>query len=178
MSLQRGPQLVPLVSLLYPNATGRFPCTMVQKLPPAAGRSNAKLEYLQPLAIIHYVLGGFSALLSLFPIVHLAFGLAILGGGVPLEGPHPEEARFVGSIFVIVGGLIIVLGLTYSALVIMAGRYLQKRRGHTFCVVMAAIQCLNIPLGTILGVFTLVVITKPEVKAAFEENREAGLTPR
>jgi hypothetical protein len=38
---------------------------------------------------------------------------------------------------------------------------------------MAAIACLFMPLGTILGVFTIIVLIRPNVKALFEQSAPA-----
>jgi hypothetical protein len=45
---------------------------------------------------------------------------------------------------------------------------LSERRNPTFIMVIAAIQCLNMPLGTALGVFTIVVLQRASVKRLFE----------
>lgn len=42
----------------------------------------------------------------------------------------------------------------------------------TFVFVMACVQCANVPFGTALGVFTILVLQRPSVKALFE-----GLPP-
>ena len=34
-------------------------------------------------------------------------------------------------------------------------------------LVVAALECLAFPLGTVLGVFTLIVLVRPEVKQLF-----------
>jgi hypothetical protein len=57
--------------------------------------------------------------------------------------------------------------LLWSLLQWAAGWCLLARRNHTFCVVMAGLNALNAPLGTILGVPALMVLLKPEVKALF-----------
>jgi hypothetical protein len=48
---------------------------------------------------------------------------------------------------------------------------LTRRRRYTFCLVIAGLLCLWMPFGTILGVFTLVTLTKPPVRAQFEGQR-------
>jgi hypothetical protein len=40
-------------------------------------------------------------------------------------------------------------------------------------MVIAIITCLSVPLGTALGVFTLIVLARPSVKQLFE-RRTAG----
>jgi disulfide bond formation protein DsbB len=49
-----------------------------------------------------------------------------------------------------------------------AGRCLAQRRRYLLCMVVAGIACIFMPFGTALGVFTLVVLSRPAVKAAFE----------
>ena len=50
---------------------------------------------------------------------------------------------------------------------ILSGRYMNRRKHLTFSIVIAAICCLQIPFGTILGVFTLIVLSRPSVKAMY-----------
>jgi hypothetical protein len=53
---------------------------------------------------------------------------------------------------------------------IAAGRFLQLRRNYIFCMVAAGFACLQVPLGTVLGVFTIIVLQRPEVKRMFEQR--------
>ena len=123
-------------------------------------------QHLDLLGIFHYVVAGLGALFSLIPVVHLAMGLAMVTGHFPHKPDEPDPAMF-GWIFVAVGGAFILFGLTFSALLAYAGRCLRQRRRHTFCLVMAAISCAFMPFGTVLGVFTLIVLTRASVKPLF-----------
>jgi hypothetical protein len=78
-----------------------------------------------------------------------------------------EELKTVGTIMAIGGAAIIGLAWLYAFLVVVAGRSLQKRKRHTYCIVMAGISCLSIPLGTVLGIFTIMVLQRPSVRVAF-----------
>jgi len=60
------------------------------------------------------------------------------------------------------------LGWTLAVCMLIAGRNLAKRRHHTFCLVVAAISCIFMPFGTILGVLTIIVLMRPSVKGLFE----------
>ena len=51
--------------------------------------------------------------------------------------------------------------------VVLAGRRLAALRSHTFCLVVAGIECFFMPFGTILGVFTILTLLKPEAKRLF-----------
>jgi len=131
-------------------------------------------ENLRHLAIGHYVLGGLTALMSCIPIIHVAMGAAIVNGKMPMgSGPGiPPEGQIFGWFFIAFGSLFILLGLTIATLMILTGRWLSARKNKTFCFVVACIECINMPLGTILGVFTLVVLQKPNVAALFNKPEE------
>jgi hypothetical protein len=49
----------------------------------------------------------------------------------------------------------------------LAGRFLARRRHHTFCMVIAAVACTFMPLGTVLGVFSLIVLSRESVRESF-----------
>jgi len=123
-------------------------------------------ENLRLLSIFHYVLGGVTAVFSLIPLIHVFIGLALVFGKIPQHGN--DDPRLLGYIFIGVGAFVILFGLGFSALIAYAGRCLARRRRYTLCMVSAGIACLFMPLGTILGVFTLVMLSKPEVKACFD----------
>ena len=44
----------------------------------------------------------------------------------------------------------------------------MKRYG--VCIAAAVLCCLNMPLGLAVGIWTFVVITRPEVKGAFDRT--------
>jgi hypothetical protein len=60
----------------------------------------------------------------------------------------------------------VLLGLTLAAFTAYAGRCIQRRRSKVLIYVMAAANCVFIPYGTLLGVFTFIVLGSP---AAAEE---------
>src|SRR5438128_6559299 len=62
--------------------------------------------------------------------------------------------------------------------ILIAGRSLSRREGYSFALVIACIECLFIPFGTILGVFTIVVLSRESVKASFERVHRTALVQR
>ena len=124
-------------------------------------------RHLDLLADFHFVVAGIGGLCSLFPLVHVFLGIAMIQGKFPGSQDPPEEMRFVGWPLVVIGSLVILFGLSMAGCLVYAGTCLRRRRHHTFCLVMAALACLWVPLGTILGVFTLVVLLKEGVRAEF-----------
>lgn len=125
-------------------------------------------EHLKLLSIFHYVLGGVTAVCALFPLVHLGLGLFLIlaRGDMSKSGDAPPA--FVGWLFVGIAVVLIVAGMLLATLMVMTGRKIAQRKHFTFCQVMAGVECLFMPFGTILGVFTLIVLTRDSVKRLFE----------
>lgn len=140
-------------------------------LPPAPALSPEDASQLRLLSIFHYVIAGLTALFSLFPLIHVGIGIATLTGAMPMEsngGPaSPGEARLFGWMFIGIGSMLVLCGLTLAGFMAYAGRCLARQRRHTLCLVVAAMSCMLMPLGTVLGVFTLIVLVRPAVKSAF-----------
>ncbi len=143
---------------------------------------NQDLEHLKILSILFYVLSGltlFPVLFGLFyMIMGVFFGVAMFSADIPHRPGDPPPALF-GGIFVIVGGGILAVFLTLGILILKAGRNLSKQRSYTFCFVIACVICLWMPLGTILGVFTIITLTRDSVKAIFngQNYQQFGNTP-
>lgn len=133
------------------------------------GAFSQDAAHLDLLGVFHYVVAGLSALFSLFPVIHLVVGLAMVTGhmgDLHAKPGEPDPALF-GWFFIGIAGFLIACGLTFSVLLAYAGRCLRQRRRYTFCLVMAAISCAFMPFGTVLGIFTLIVLTKPSARSLF-----------
>ena len=61
----------------------------------------------------------------------------------------------------------LLLGL--AAVEFFTGYSLSMRKNYVFCFVIACLTCLKMPLGTILGVFTILVLNRPTVKEMFNQ---------
>ena len=136
-------------------------------LPPTAPvveTTEQLLQQIRLLSIFHYVVAGLAAMFALFPLIHLAVGIGLLSGR--LGGTDPDAA-LVGWLFVAISVAFIASGLVLAGFIAYAGRCLQQRRRHTLCLVVAGLECMLMPFGTVLGVFTLVVLMKPQVKPLF-----------
>jgi hypothetical protein len=123
-------------------------------------------EHLRLLSIGHYVVGAVLGLMACIPIIHLVVGIGIAVAGS--ASPNPEAPPvFFGLLFAAIAATIILAGWTVAGSTIAAGRFLTQRRRHTFCMVVACVLCLFMPLGAILGVFSLIVLNRASVKAMF-----------
>jgi len=127
-------------------------------------------QHLRLLSIFYYIVGGLTALVACFPLIHLGLGLAMLFSpeffsGKPGEQPPPA---IVGGLFICVGGLLFLVGQALAVSTIMSGRFLARRKRYWFVFVIACLQCALFPFGTVLGVFTIIVLSRESVKELFK----------
>jgi len=118
------------------------------------------------LSILHFVMAGLAALTGSIPVVHLLIGLKMVSDPSFLAGGHPPPFN-PGWVFVGVGAVLILLGWTWAFVLVFAGLSLRAYKRYWFCFVVACITCVNVPLGTALGVFTIIVLSRPTVKSLF-----------
>ena len=130
---------------------------------------NQDTEHLRLLAIFHYVVAGLAALFSFFPLLYTMVGSIFIFAarhGTPKPGEElPPE--FLGWIFIALGSLLFLLGIAMAICISIAGRCLSRRKCYTFALVIACLECLFIPFGTILGVFTIIALSREPVRALF-----------
>lgn len=145
-------------------------------------------ENLNALALCHFILGGVTAAFSCLFIMHIVIGaMTIHNPGMFTPRPMPQAAPSVppypyplfppamGYMFVIMGTIAVLGGWTLGALTAYAGRCMKARRNFLFILIIAGCNCgFVMPLGTVLGVFTFIVLLRPTVKTLFDKQRQAG----
>ncbi|MDA0267936.1 MAG: hypothetical protein O2890_08330 [Cyanobacteria bacterium] len=125
-------------------------------------------EHLRLLSIFHYVWGGVTLATALLALPHIGMGLWALQSPELFEsGDGDMPAEVFGWMFLGFGLFFLALGLLYGLVVIGSGRCLAKRKGYWFSFVVACVECLMVPIGTVLGVFTLITLSKDTVKALY-----------
>jgi hypothetical protein len=132
------------------------------------------LQHLRLLAIFHYVFGALVMFFASFFLFYLGLGLVMVLSPSSMGGPPPPPA--LGWMFVLIGGTAVILGWAIGICLMLAGRFLNRRTHYIYCLVMAGVAALLPPLGTVLGVFTFIVLLRPSVKHFFE-TRELPYDP-
>lgn len=131
--------------------------------------------HLKVLSVCYYVMSGISVCMALF------FGLYIVMGGVMLSASHTSTAgsrqdaemmQVMGGMFLVFGAVAVLFILATAVLEFLVARRIVERRSRMLCMVVAALNCLNMPLGTVLGVFTFVVLCRPQVAASFDRAQQ------
>src|SRR6266487_3592000 len=137
---------------------------------------NQDKEHLRLLSIFHYIVAGLAALFSFFPLLYTTVGaifIFVARHGTPKPGEElPPE--FIGWILAVIGSLLFLFGIAIAICILIAGRSLAKHVRYWFAFVMACIECLFIPFGTILGVFTIIVLSRESVKTLFSSTAEVA----
>jgi hypothetical protein len=111
---------------------------------------------LHALAICYRILGGIAGLaLTFFAILMLGTS-SLSGGSFPIAG-----LVFVVPLLLIGGTLVFVVFEVASSL--------EHHERRTFCLVVAWLVCALFPLGTVLGVFTILQLMQPEAERVFSE---------
>lgn len=123
-------------------------------------------EHLRLLTLFHYITAALVALCSSFPIIHLVMGIAMVTGAMDQPGQQGPPTGF-GYIFIAFAVVFIAIGWACAVMIFFAGRFLRDRKNHLFCMVVAGLSCFFMPIGTILGVFTIVVLNRAGVKEQF-----------
>jgi hypothetical protein len=138
---------------------------------------NQDVDQIKILAIFHFVVAGIAGLFACFPIFHLFVGISMLAGGFfPTETPPgmPFPIGLFGLMFTLIPAAIIFFGWAFAISLALSGYFLTKKQHYLFCLVMAGISCIFTPFGTVLGVFTIIVLMRPTVKELFEHRMPAA----
>ena len=151
---------------------------MQPSIPPPYAPSQQDTDHLKLLSVFHFVLAGLALLGAVITLVQLFmmngffrdFHAVSRSTGVQMDMGGLDPVRLIT-----VWSRLILFFLAGSALVhFLCGLFLAMRRHRTFCFLAACFSRLNIPLGLVLGVFTILVLQRPSVRGLFD--REAALT--
>jgi uncharacterized RDD family membrane protein YckC len=128
------------------------------------------LKNLHLAVVLHYVAGALLALLSCvcFVLTRLAMAAAMAS---LVKTPSAQDATSsVLPILAAMGWVAVALGWTIACVLVHAGRSIDRRRRLRWCQAVAAVSTLCFPFGTGLGIFTLILLGKPHVRAQFGED--------
>jgi hypothetical protein len=138
---------------------------------------NEDLKHLNWLSTGFYVYAGLTFLFSLFPVIHLSIGIAMITGAFPGTNNAPPPPAFMGWFFVVFAALFILFGMAVAFCNFLAARFLKQQKNYIFCFVIGALDCLFAPLGTVLGVFTILTLLRDPVKELFGKAVQTEFQP-
>ena len=128
---------------------------------------NEDIRHLKLLSIFHYVLGVITFGFCLFP------GIYVVVGGLTsfqrLKASPDPPPPFLGWFIFAIGLGLLLSYVVITVCLVLAGRYLARHRHPTFCLVVAALECMLMPFGTVLGVLTIIVLNRPSLRNLFSQ---------
>ncbi len=130
---------------------------------------------LRILARLHYVGAVLAGVIPVFGAIYAGLGVALVLGKLP--GMAPAKGAAFGWLPITMGAFIVLIGVVSVSLNLLTARALRARKSHTLCLLTSALNCMHFPLGTLLGAFTLIVLCRPAVRAAFDLPRGSGGAP-
>lgn len=135
-------------------------------------------EHLKLLSWGYYISAGVAALFSLLGVFYMLMG-AVMGAAIfraaeRAAKPNQFPAAFPLWFFGIFGFVIFLAAITAAVLRFMTARNIRRRKSRVFCIVIAALGCLEFPYGIVLAVFSFVVLSRPSVVRMFNAPGDAG----
>lgn len=124
-------------------------------------------DHLNLLSIFHYVVGGIMFLCSCFPLIYVVLGVAMLVAPESMDGGKNPPPPGIGIFFMALGLVFALPGWALSVCVAISGKFIRQRKRYMFSFAIGAIQCIFMPFGTILGIFTILVLNKGSVKKLY-----------
>jgi hypothetical protein len=126
--------------------------------------NNNDREQLRLLSVLHYIAASLAGFLVLMGTVYAGIGAAVLIGRLPSSGAR------AGWVILAFGAAIAGLGALTVTLNIVTARSLPRTRHRALCLVTACLNLVHVPLGTALGAFTLALLSRPSIRAAFSQG--------
>jgi hypothetical protein len=133
-----------------------------------------EIRYLNLLALFHIVVGAIAGLFSCFPLINLSIGLSMLEE-IPktiAQGDMFSPFALLPIMFILLPTGIVVVGWMFAIAIALNGYYIKERKWLTYCLVMSGVETIFMPFGTALGVFTIILLTRPSIKGLFDQNKK------
>jgi hypothetical protein len=125
---------------------------------------------LNTLSILHYVWTGLLgcttfAMVGYFIMIAAFIGNAPASHHASAHAAHDQQ--MAAGITIIVGVVMALFMIPLVVLHLLAAAGLRNRTRYTLVLVMSGFSCLSVPLGTALGIWSILVLQRPSVKALF-----------
>jgi hypothetical protein len=143
-------------------------------------RDQRKVDanHLKLIAVFHFVLSALSIVGLGFLFLHWLLMHSFFERPEMWKaqkgGPSPAEFFAIFKWFYAIGAVFIV---TSGVANLVSGILIQRRSGRVFSLVVAGLNCLAFPVGTVLGIFTFLVLLRPSVEEVYESRTPPSPCP-
>lgn len=136
-------------------------------------------SHLKLLAVFHFVGSGLGVVGLGFIALHYVLMRSVFNNpDVWLQSDQPPPPPGIFAFlqwFYLLG---VVWCVASAVLNLVSGFSLLKRKRRTFSLVVAGINCVHMPLGTVLGVFTIIVLLRDSVRVLYEGAHPTAGSPQ
>ena len=140
-------------------------------MPPDVATKNQQRrdrEHVKLLAIFHFVFAGLAFVGIGFLCVHYAIMHTVFSNPELWKSQQqamPPRAFLDAFIwFYLFIGVLLLTGLVLN---VLSGFFLLQKRNRLFSLIIGGLNCLQIPFGTALGVFTILVLSRDSVRRLY-----------
>ena len=132
-------------------------------------------EHLRLLGIFHYIAGAITLVISLVFLVQFFLFSFIFDEvmnnitDIALVGFYEFNPE-IFSLLVYLWIVLFLLFVAFGVAQIISGKFLRAKKHRIFSFIVAIINILFFPYGTILGVATIMVVTRSSVVALYHTS--------
>ena len=163
--------LAGLVYVIVRAVVNRPPPALAGQSPETVAQQKRRdTEHLKLLAIFHFVFSGLALIGIGFLFVHYTIMHTVFSNPEMWKNQRDAPPKAFFDVFIwfyLFAGAMLLIGLAMN---VILGLFLQRRRHRIFSLVVAGLDCLQIPFGTALGVFTIVVLSRESVRQLYGES--------
>jgi ribosomal protein S18 acetylase RimI-like enzyme len=144
---------------------------VMTELPPLMrDQRKADLDHLRLLAIFHFIVAALSIVGLGLLFLHYSFMHSIMANPEVWKNqkngaPPPEQIMEIFKWFCLFFGAVLIASGVAN---LLSGWFIQKKRHRLFSLIIAGLNCLHFPFGTVLGVFTFAVLLRDSVRELYE----------
>jgi len=146
-------------------------------VPSAPAASDKDKDHVLLLSIFHFVMVGLGAVGLIFLLFHYMMMSTVFANphiwenmkdkdGNPVPMPFDPTQFFAAFrwFYLLIG----MWGVVSMIVNLIAGFRLRQWRSRTFLLFVAGFNCINFPFGTLLGIFTIMVLTRDSMRGRFD----------
>ena len=132
-------------------------------------------EHLRLLSIFHYIAGAITLFISLIFLAQFFLFSFIFDEvmknimNIALVGYYEFNPDFF-SLLIYLWMVLFLLFIAFGIAQIISGKYLRAKKHRIFSFIVAIINILFFPYGTILGIMTIIVISRSSVVALYQTS--------
>ena len=125
---------------------------------------------LHTLIIAHYVAGVIGVIVSCFALSKSGLGMEILNNTESITELELIMQKVFGWFYVVSGIILFITGEILSVSLIVSAHFMKRNVAHLFSIIVAAASCIVFPIGTALGIITIITLSDTSIKELYSKK--------